>query len=85
MWTSNQNADQIIEEKGLKQITSEDEIANIVQSVLAQCPKQVEQYKAGQEKLLGFFVGQVMKATQGKANPGQVNRLVKKCLESLEP
>lgn len=83
MFTSKQTADQIIEEKGLKQITSEDEIAKIVQGVLEQFPQQVAQYKSGQDKLLGFFVGQVMKATQGKANPGQVNSLVKKCLDSF--
>lgn len=82
MFSSGKDADSIIEEKGLKQITSEDEILKIVQSVLDQFPEQVAQYQSGQEKLLGFFVGQVMKATQGKANPGQVNQLVKSQLQS---
>ena len=80
MFESGESPDKIIEAKGLKQITSEDEIKGIVQSVIDEHPTQVEQYRSGQEKLLGFFVGQVMKATQGKANPGQVNAIVKQLL-----
>jgi aspartyl-tRNA(Asn)/glutamyl-tRNA(Gln) amidotransferase subunit B len=55
-------------------------IEKIVREVLEKNPRQVEQYRAGQEKLFGFFVGQTMKATQGKANPAQVNQILKKIL-----
>ncbi|MEE9422398.1 MAG: Asp-tRNA(Asn)/Glu-tRNA(Gln) amidotransferase GatCAB subunit B, partial [Gammaproteobacteria bacterium] len=57
-------------------------IEKIISEILESNQKQVEQYKGGQEKLLGFFVGQVMKATQGKASPGEVNKLLKKMLSS---
>ena len=80
MWAGEGDADAIIEKKGLKQITDTGAIENIVREVLDSNPKQIEQYKAGQEKLLGFFVGQVMKATQGKANPGEVNKILKQLL-----
>ena len=74
------DADTVIEKKGLKQITDTGAIEKMVREVLDNNPKQVEQYRGGQEKLLGFFVGQVMKATQGKANPGEVNKILKKLL-----
>ncbi|HHJ16601.1 MAG TPA: Asp-tRNA(Asn)/Glu-tRNA(Gln) amidotransferase subunit GatB [Gammaproteobacteria bacterium] len=74
------DADSIIEKQGLKQITDSGAIEKIIREVLDANPKQVEQYKGGQEKLLGFFVGQVMKATQGKANPGEVNKILKQML-----
>ncbi len=74
------DADTVIEKKGLKQITDTGAIEKMVRDVLDNNPKQVEQYKGGQEKLLGFFVGQVMKATQGKANPGEVNKILKQLL-----
>jgi aspartyl-tRNA(Asn)/glutamyl-tRNA(Gln) amidotransferase subunit B len=77
MWQGEGDADAIIEKKGLKQITDTAAIEKVVREVLDANPKQVEQYKGGQEKLLGFFVGQVMKATQGKANPGEVNKILK--------
>ncbi|HFD80186.1 MAG TPA: Asp-tRNA(Asn)/Glu-tRNA(Gln) amidotransferase subunit GatB [Gammaproteobacteria bacterium] len=80
MWKGEGEADSIIEQRGLKQITDSGAIEKIVREVLEANPKQVEQYKGGQEKLLGFFVGQVMKATQGKANPGEVNRIIKRLL-----
>jgi len=70
----------VIESKGLKQITDSGAIEAMVREVLDGNPKQVEQYKAGQEKLMGYFVGQVMKATQGKANPGEVNKILKQLL-----
>ncbi|HSJ48283.1 MAG TPA: Asp-tRNA(Asn)/Glu-tRNA(Gln) amidotransferase subunit GatB [Gammaproteobacteria bacterium] len=73
-------ADAIIEQKGLKQITDTGAIEKIIQDVLDASPKQIEQYRSGQEKIFGYFVGQVMKATQGKANPAQVNELLKKLL-----
>jgi len=74
------DADTVIEKKGLKQITDSGAIEKMVRDVLDKNPKQVEQYRGGQEKLLGFFVGQVMKATQGKANPGEVNKILKHLL-----
>ncbi len=74
------DADTVIEKKGLKQISDSGAIEKMVREVLDNNPKQVEQYKGGQEKLLGFFVGQIMKATQGKANPGEVNKILKQLL-----
>lgn len=82
MWAGEGDADTIIEKKGLKQITDTGAIEKIVDEVIAENPGQVEQYKSGKEALLGFFVGQVMKKTQGKANPGQVNQLLKQKLSS---
>ena len=69
-----------IEEKGLKQVTDGSQIEPIIDEILAKNPGQVAQYKEGKTKLIGFFVGQVMKETQGKANPGLVNELLKKKL-----
>lgn len=80
MWAGEGDADAVIGKKGLKQITDTGAIEKIVRDVLASHPGQVEQYKGGQEKLLGFFVGQVMKATQGKANPGEVNKILRQLL-----
>ncbi|HLU61099.1 MAG TPA: Asp-tRNA(Asn)/Glu-tRNA(Gln) amidotransferase subunit GatB [Gammaproteobacteria bacterium] len=80
MWAGEGDADAIIEKKGLKQITDTGAIEKIVDEVIAENPGQVEQYRAGKEALLGYFVGQVMKKTQGKANPGQVNQLLKQKL-----
>jgi len=81
MWDGDGDADAVIEKKGLRQITDSGAIEKIIRDVLDANPKQVEQYKAGQDKLLGFFVGQVMKGTQGKANPGEVNKILKQILE----
>jgi aspartyl-tRNA(Asn)/glutamyl-tRNA(Gln) amidotransferase subunit B len=80
MWAGEGDADQVIEKKGLKQITDSGAIESVIDEVIARNPKQLEQYRAGKEALFGFFVGQVMKATGGKANPGQVNELLKKKL-----
>jgi len=80
MWTEGGNADEIIEAKGLKQITDSSAIEEVVDSVIAANPGQVAEYKSGKDKLIGFFVGQVMKETGGKANPGQVNAILKKKL-----
>ncbi|MCZ6809915.1 MAG: Asp-tRNA(Asn)/Glu-tRNA(Gln) amidotransferase subunit GatB [Proteobacteria bacterium] len=77
MWTGGGGADEIIEAKGLRQITDSSAIEKIVDAVIAANPDQVEQYRAGKDKVLGFFVGQVMKETGGKANPGQVNEVLK--------
>ncbi len=82
MWNSEGSADDIIEQQGLKQISDSSAIEGIIRDVLENNPKQVEQYRGGQQKLFGFFVGQVMKATQGKANPKQVNELLRKLLDN---
>ncbi len=82
MWNGEGTADEIIEQKGLQQISDSSAIEAVIREVLDSNPKQVEQYRGGQQKLLGFFVGQIMKATQGKANPQQVNDLLKKQLDS---
>ena len=81
MWAGEGSADAIIEVKGLRQISDSSAIEKIVDAVVAANPGQVEQYKAGKDKLLGFFVGQVMKETGGKANPGQVNEVLKNRLK----
>ena len=80
MWSGAGNADEVIEQQGLRQITDTSAIEGVIRDILEKHPKQLEQYRGGQEKLLGFFVGQVMKATQGKANPAQVNELLKKLI-----
>ena len=77
MWAGEGTADDIIEAKGLMQITDSGAIELIVDTVIQANPRQVAEYKAGKDKLLGYFVGQVMKETGGKANPGQVNRILK--------
>ena len=71
-----------IKEKGLTQISDEDAIERIILGILAKNPEQVEAYNNGKDKLFGFFVGQVMKATQGKANPKSVNLILKKALSN---
>jgi aspartyl-tRNA(Asn)/glutamyl-tRNA(Gln) amidotransferase subunit B len=80
MWNGEGDADAVIDRKGLKQITDTGAIEQVIDQVMANNPKQLEQYRSGQDKLFGFFVGQVMKASQGKANPAQVNELLKKKL-----
>ena len=77
MWAGEGTADEIIEAHGLKQITDSSAIESVVDQVIANNPGQVAEYKAGKDKLIGFFVGQVMKETGGKANPGQVNAILK--------
>ncbi len=81
MWATKKGPEEIIEGKGLQQMTDSNEIENIIDQVLEENPKQLKQYKEGKEKLLGFFVGQIMKATSGKANPSQVNILLKEKLK----
>jgi aspartyl-tRNA(Asn)/glutamyl-tRNA(Gln) amidotransferase subunit B len=82
MWAGEGTADEIIEQRGLRQITDSSAILPIVDKVIAANPGQAAEYRAGKEKLLGFFVGQVMKETRGKANPEQVNRILKERLQS---
>jgi aspartyl-tRNA(Asn)/glutamyl-tRNA(Gln) amidotransferase subunit B len=77
MVNEGKEADVIVEEKGLKQITDTGAIEAAINEVIANSPEQVEQYKSGNEKIAGWFVGQVMKATQGKANPPTVNQMLK--------
>ncbi len=72
----------IVKEKGLVQITDTGAVDEIVSQVIADCPEEVEAYKNGKTKLMGFFVGQVMKATHGKANPRLVNEILKKKLDT---
>ena len=70
----------IVETKGLRQVTDTTAIATAIDAVLAAQPHKLAEYRAGRDKLYGFFVGQVMRATQGKANPALVNELLKKKL-----
>ena len=80
MWKGKDDVDTIIKQQKLKQITDTDAIEKIIDEVIANNPKQVAQYCAGKNKLIAFFIGQVMKASKGKANPQQVNKLLKKKL-----
>ena len=81
MWNGEGDADRVIEQKGLRQITDSSAIEAAIDAVIAANPTQLEQYRGGKDKLFGFFVGQVMKATQGKANPAQLNELLKQKLD----
>ncbi|HEY4369202.1 MAG TPA: Asp-tRNA(Asn)/Glu-tRNA(Gln) amidotransferase subunit GatB [Steroidobacteraceae bacterium] len=81
MWSEGQDADAIIESKGLKQITDSSAIEAVIDDVMAANPKQLADYRSGKDKLFGFFVGQVMKITAGKANPAQVNDALKRKLQ----
>ena len=81
MWLSSRDADDIINSKDLQQVTDQKEIEKFIITALKDNPKQVEQYKSGKDRLLSFFVGQVMKASKGKANPQQVNQLIEKKLK----
>ncbi|MFM7625933.1 MAG: Asp-tRNA(Asn)/Glu-tRNA(Gln) amidotransferase subunit GatB [Gammaproteobacteria bacterium] len=80
MWDSGASADAVIEQKGLRQITDTGAIEAAIAEVMAKNPGQLADYRSGKDKLFGFFVGQVMKATGGKANPAQLNDLLKKKL-----
>ncbi|MGA9851394.1 MAG: Asp-tRNA(Asn)/Glu-tRNA(Gln) amidotransferase subunit GatB [Gammaproteobacteria bacterium] len=80
MWAGEGDADAVIANKGLKQITDSSVIEKTIEDVMARNPQQLSDYRSGKDKLFAFFVGQVMKATQGRANPQQVNDLLKKRL-----
>jgi aspartyl-tRNA(Asn)/glutamyl-tRNA(Gln) amidotransferase subunit B len=80
MWDEGRGADEVIEARGLRQITDTGAIEQAIAAVMEANPKQLADYRSGKDKLFGFFVGQVMKATAGKANPAQVNDLLKKML-----
>jgi len=75
------SVDDYIEEQGLVQVTDTGSLEPIVEKIIQENPKQVDQYRSGKTRVLGFFVGQVMKETGGKANPKQVNELVISKLE----
>ncbi len=77
LWETKDTADEIIEKQGLKQITDTGAIEAIIDQIIANNPEQLAQYRSGKDKLFGFFVGQAMKATAGKANPQQLNDLLK--------
>jgi aspartyl-tRNA(Asn)/glutamyl-tRNA(Gln) amidotransferase subunit B len=80
MFETGQDPSKIVEEKGLKQVSNEGEIIKIITQILDENQDKVQQYKSGKDKLFGFFVGQVMKATKGQANPQIVNKLLKENL-----
>ena len=80
IWENGSDVDQIIESKGLVQIQDESLLEEIANKVIESTPDQVSAYKNGKDKLFGFFVGQVMKETQGKANPKSVNEILRKIL-----
>jgi aspartyl-tRNA(Asn)/glutamyl-tRNA(Gln) amidotransferase subunit B len=80
MWEEGKSADEIINSRGLRQITDESAIEAAIDAVMAANPSQLAGYRGGKDKLFGFFVGQVMKATQGKANPARLNELLKRKL-----
>jgi aspartyl-tRNA(Asn)/glutamyl-tRNA(Gln) amidotransferase subunit B len=80
LWTDGGEVDAIIDAKGLKQMNDSGALEKIVADVLAANPKNVEEFKAGNTKALNALVGQIMKASAGKANPGQVNELLKKAM-----
>ena len=82
MWAGEGDADQIIARKGLRQITDAGALEQVIDQVIAANPGQVAEYRAGKDKLFGFFVGQVMKLTAGKGNPAQVNELLRRKLAS---
>ncbi|MGC8720771.1 MAG: Asp-tRNA(Asn)/Glu-tRNA(Gln) amidotransferase subunit GatB, partial [Thermodesulforhabdaceae bacterium] len=84
MYKTGKKASEIVNEKGLKQVADEGFIEQVVDEVLKAFPKEVERYRNGEEKLMGFFVGQVMKKTQGKANPKLVNEILSSRLKSKE-
>jgi len=81
IWISGGEVDETIQKEGLEQVTNFDEIESMIDKVIQSNPEQHSQYKAGKDRLFGFFVGQVMKASEGKANPKQVNDILKEKLE----
>jgi aspartyl-tRNA(Asn)/glutamyl-tRNA(Gln) amidotransferase subunit B len=80
MWVDGSGADAVIEARGLRQITDSSAIEKAIDGVMARNPGQLADYRAGKDKLFGFFVGQVMKVTGGKANPAQLNELLRRKL-----
>jgi aspartyl-tRNA(Asn)/glutamyl-tRNA(Gln) amidotransferase subunit B len=81
MWNNGENAQDIIDKEGMKQISNTDELNKIVDNIIKNNYKSVEEYQNGKDKLLGFFVGQVMKETKGKGNPKLINQILKEKLQ----
>ncbi|MEM6819569.1 MAG: Asp-tRNA(Asn)/Glu-tRNA(Gln) amidotransferase subunit GatB [Pseudomonadota bacterium] len=81
LWRDGGDVDQVIDQLGLKQITDSDALGSMVDEVLANSPEQVQQFRDGKEKVIGYLVGQVMKASRGKADPAQVNTLLRERLK----
>lgn len=77
LWACEKSVDEIVEDKGLQQMSDTGELENIIEQIIEQSPQQVEQYRSGKDKVFGYFVGKVMKETKGKANPKQVNEILK--------
>ena len=84
MYETGKAAAEIVQEKGLRQISDEHALVAAIEQVLVSNPSEVAEFRAGREKLLSFFMGQVMKATQGKANPQAVNKLLRERLAGKE-
>jgi aspartyl-tRNA(Asn)/glutamyl-tRNA(Gln) amidotransferase subunit B len=82
LWAGEGDVDAIIEARGLRQVSDTGELEALVRQVVANHPEQVAQFRAGKEKVFGFFVGQLMRATQGKANPAQLNELLRAALDA---
>ncbi|MDT7044000.1 Asp-tRNA(Asn)/Glu-tRNA(Gln) amidotransferase subunit GatB [Candidatus Nitronereus thalassa] len=82
LYAGEKSATQLVEEKGLQQVSDEGALEHMIQEVVDKNPAQVEQYRSGKDAVLGFFVGQVMKTSKGKANPQKVNELLKRALSS---
>ena len=82
LWTKGGSVDGIIESQGLRQLDNTRELESVVSQIISDFPDQVGQFREGKEKILGFFVGQVMKATNGKANPKQVNEILRRELRA---
>ena len=80
MFSSKRSAREIVDNKGLKQVTDQGEIEKVIDEVIKDNPKMVQEYLGGKDKLLGFFVGQAMKKTKGKANPKMLNDILLKKL-----
>jgi len=80
MWNSDKTVDEIIKDKGLQQMSDAGELETIIDQIVEQSPDQVAQYRSGKDKVFGYFVGKVMKETMGKANPKQVNEILKQKL-----
>ena len=80
MFSTGASPTTLVKERGLEQVSNEGVLTQVIDDVLNENPEQVEQYRAGKSKVMGFFVGQIMKKTQGKANPKMVNELLQKKL-----
>ena len=80
LWKSGEAVQAVVEREGLRQVSDAGTLDPVIEKIIAGFPRQAEDFRAGKDKLLGFFVGQVMKETAGKANPAMLNELIKKKL-----